>query len=78
MLFWLRGALVDGICVGHGEHTASRALHGVCNLAADAAGVGVLGATAVGSLNAWVTGAVVDAAGVKLPMLYVSGLTASG
>ena len=69
---------MDGICVHCGEHTAGRALHGVCSVAAGAAGVGVVGATAVGSLTAWVAGADVDEAGATLPMLDVSGLTASG
>ena len=45
MSVWLRGALVDGICVHCGEHTAGRALHKVCIVAAGAAGVGVVGAT---------------------------------
>ena len=74
---WLGGAPVDGICVHHGEHTAGIALHGVGSVAAGAAGVGVVGATVVGSLTAWVAGADVDAASATLPMLDVSGLTAS-
>ena len=49
----------------------------ICSVAADAAGIGVVGATAVGSLTAWVAGADVDAAGATSPMLDVSGLTAS-
>ena len=72
-----RGAPVDGICVCCGKHTVGRALHGVCSVAAGAAGVGVAGATAVGDLTTWVAGAGVDAAGATLPMLDVSGLTAS-
>ena len=59
--------------------TAGRALHGVCSVAAGAASVDVVGATAVGSLSAWVVGADMDAAaGATSPMLDVSGLTASG
>ena len=50
--FWLGHAPVDGICIHHGEHTAGRALHGVCSVVAGAAGVGVVGATAFGSLIA--------------------------
>ena len=69
MAVWLRGAPVDGICVCHGEHTANRALHGVCSIAIGAAGVGEVGTTAVGSLTAWVAGADVDAAGDTSPML---------
>ena len=68
---------MDGICVHCGEHTAGIALHGVCSVATGAAGVGVVDATAVGNLTAWVAGADVDAAGATLPMLDVSGLTAS-
>ena len=75
---WLREAPVDGICVQCGECTAGRALHGVCSVAAGAAGVHIVGATAVGSLTASVTGADIDAAGAVLPMLDVSTLTASG
>ena len=78
MPVWLRVAPVDGICVCHNEHNAGRALHGVCSVAAGAAGVGVVGATAVGGFTAWVAGADVDTAGATLPMLDVSGLTASG
>ena len=78
MPVWLRGASVDGMCVCCGEHTAGRALHGVCSVAAGAAGVGVVGATEFGSINAWVAGADVDAAVTTLPMLDVSGLTAAG
>ena len=52
VLVWLRGAPVDGICVHCGEHTAGRALHGVCSIAAGAACVGVVGPTAVGGLTA--------------------------
>ena len=77
MLVWLVGAPRDGVCVLCGEHTAGRALCGVCSVAAGAAGVGVVGATAVSSFTAWVTGADVDAVGATLPMLDVSGLTAS-
>ena len=51
-------------------------MHGVCSVAADAAGVGVVGATAVDGLTAWMTGADVDSAGATLPMLDVSGLAA--
>ena len=69
---------MDGICVCCGKHTAGRALHGVCSVAAGAAGVGVVGATAVGGLTAWVAGADVDAAGAISPMLDVSRSTASG
>ena len=69
---------MGGICVCCDEHTAGRALHGVCSVAAGAAGVGVVDATAVGSLTAWAAGADVDAAGATLPMLDVSGLTAFG
>ena len=65
MPVWLRGAPVDGIFVHCGESAAGRALHGVCSVAAGTAGVGVAGATAVGSLTAWVAG-------------DESGLTASG
>ena len=68
---------MDSICVHCGECTAGGALHGVCRVAASAAGVGVVGATAVGSLPVWVAGADVDAAGATLPMLDVSALTAS-
>ena len=68
---------VNGICVCHGEHTAGGALHGVCSVGAGVAGVGVVGVTAVDSLTAWVAGADVDAAGATLPMLDLSGLTAS-
>ena len=75
---WLRGALVDGICVQGGECTADIALYGVCSVAAGATGVGVAGATVVCSLTTWVAGADVDAAGATLPMLDVSGLTACG
>ena len=74
---WLEGAPVDGICVGCGEHTAGIAVHGVCSIAAGSAGVGVAGATAVGSLATWVAGADVDAPGATSPMLDVSGLTTS-
>ena len=74
---WLGRAPVDSICVCHGEHTTGGALHGVCSLAAGAAGVGVLGATAVGSPTSWVAGADVDAAGATLPMLDVPDLTVS-
>ena len=69
MPVWLREAPVDGICVHCGKHTACGALHGVCIVAAGAAGVGVVGAIAVGSLTAWVAGADVDAAGATSPML---------
>ena len=69
MPVWHRGASVDGISVCHGEHNAGGALHGVCSVTAGAAGGGVVGATAVGSLTAWVAGANVDAAGATLPML---------
>ena len=71
MLVWLRGAPVDGVCVCCGKHTAGRALHGVCSAAAGAAGVGVAGATAVGSLTAWVAEADVDAAGTTSWMYLV-------
>ena len=73
----LGGAPVDGICIYCGECTADIALHGVCSVAAGAAGVGDVGATAVGSITAWVEGADVDAAGATSPMLDVSGLIAS-
>ena len=53
-------------------------MHGVCSVASGAAGVGVMGATVVAGLTAWVAGADVDAAGATSPMLDVSGLTASG
>ena len=76
MLVWLGEALVDGVHICCGEHTAGRVLHGVCSVAAGAAGV--LGATAVGSLTAWVARADIDAASATLPMLDVSALTASG
>ena len=78
MPVWLRGASVGGTCVCHGEHTAGGALHGVCSVAAGAAGICVVGVTAVGSLTAWVAGTDVHAAGATLPMLGVSGFTASG
>ena len=74
----LRQVPVDGICVHCGEHTACGALHGVCSVAVGAAAVDVVGTTAVGSLTVRVAGADVDAAGATLPMLDVSGLTASG
>ena len=70
----LRGAPVDGVCVHCGECTAGRAMHDICIVAA---GVGIVGATAVGSLTGWVAGADVDVADAALPMLDVSGLTAS-
>ena len=66
VLVWLREAPVDAICVHCGEYTAGRALHGVCSVAADAAGLGIVGTTADA-----------DAAGATSPMLDVSGLTAS-
>ena len=69
MPVWLTEAPVDGICVCCGGCTAGRDLHGVCSVAAGAAGVGVVGATAVGSLTAWVTGADADVAGATSPML---------
>ena len=69
---------MDGICVHPAEHTPGEALHGDCSVAAGAAGVGAVGATAVGSLTAWMAAADVDAASTTLPMLDVSGLTASG
>ena len=47
-------------------------------MATGEAGVGVAGATAVGSLTARMAGGDTDAAGATLPMLDVSGLTASG
>ena len=68
---------MNGICVCCGEHTAGGAFHGVCSVAAGAAGVGVVGAIFVGNLTAWVAGADVDEAGATLPTLYVSCLTAS-
>ena len=71
---WLGGAPVDGICVCHSERTAGRALHGICSVAAGDTGVGVFGATAVGSLTTWVAVADVDAAGATSPMSDVSGL----
>ena len=77
MPVWLREAPVDGICACCGEHTTSGALHGVCSVAAGAAGVGVAGATAVGSLYAWMAGADADASGATLPMLDAPGLTPS-
>ena len=77
VLVGIKGAQVDGICVCCDEHTAGRALHGVCSVAAGIAGVGVVGATAVGSLTTWMEGADVDSAGAILPMLDVSGLTVS-
>ena len=75
---WLGGDPVDGICVHCGKCTTGGDLHGACSVAAGAATVGVVGATAVGSLTAWVAGADVDATGATLPMLDVSGLTSSG
>ena len=69
---------MEVVCVCCGEHTAGGALWGVCSVAAGTAGVGGLGATAVGGLTAWVAGADVDAACATLTMLDVSGLTASG
>ena len=75
---WLREAPVDGICVCCGEHTVRGALCGVYSVAAGAAGVGLVGATAVGSLATFVAGADVDAAAATLPMLDLSDLTASG
>ena len=78
MPVWLRGAPADGTCVNCGECTVGGALHGVCSVAAGAAGVGIVGVTAVDGLTAWVAGADVDAAGATVPMLDVSGLTASG
>ena len=54
MSVWLREAPVDGIYVCHGEHTVGRALCEVCCEAVGASGVGIVGATAVGSLTAWV------------------------
>ena len=51
-------------------------MDGIC-VHCGAAGVGVVGATTVGSLTAWMAGVDVDAAGATSPMLYVSGLTAS-
>ena len=78
MPVWLGGSPVDGIRIHCGEHTAGVALHGVCSVAAGAAGVGVVNATAVCSLTAWVAGTDVDAAGATLPMFDVSALTASG
>ena len=77
MPVWLRGAPEDGVCVHCSEHIAGPTLCGVCSVAAGAAGVGVAGATYVGDLTAWVVGGDVDAAGATLPMLDVSGLTAS-
>ena len=68
---------MDGVCICCGECTAGRALHGVWSVAAGATCVGVVGAIAVGGHTAWLAGADVDAAGVKLPMLDVSGLIAS-
>ena len=61
-----------------GKCTTGKALHGICSVAAGAAGVGVADSTAVGSLTVWVAGADVDTAGATSPMLDVSGLTASG
>ena len=52
MPVWLGGAPVDGIFVPCGKCTAGGALHGVCSVAAGAAGVGAAGATAVGGLTA--------------------------
>ena len=75
---WHRGLPVDGICVSCGEHIAHAALHGVCSVAAGVAGVGIVSATAVGGLTAWVAGTDVDVVGATLPMLDVSGLTTSG
>ena len=72
MPVWFGGAPVEGICVHCGEYIAGAAFHGVCSVAAGAAGVDVAGATAVGGLTAWVAGA-----GATLPMLDVSSLTAS-
>ena len=74
---WLRGAPVDGVCVHCDKCTAGRALHGVCSVDAGAAGVGVVGATAVGGLTTWEAGADVHAAGATSLMLDISGLTAS-
>ena len=56
---------------------AGRALHEVFSVAAGATSVIVVGATAVGSLTAWVAGADADAAGATSPMLDVSGFTVS-
>ena len=78
MLVWLGGDPVDSFFVCGGEHTAGGALCGDCSVAAGAADVGVVGATVVGGLIAWVAGADVDTAGATLPMFDVSGLTASG
>ena len=68
---------MDGICVCCGECTVGGALCGVCSVAVNAAGIDVVGAAAVDSLTAWVAGADVDAAGATLPMLDISGVTAS-
>ena len=73
MLVWLRGAPVDAIFICCGECTASGALHGVCSVAAGVAGVGVVGAAAVGGLTAWVAGADVHVGVAASPMLDVSG-----
>ena len=78
MPVWPGGGPVDGICVHCVKCTAGIALCGVCNVAVGAAGVGVVCATAVGGLTAWVAGADVDAAGATSPMFDVSGLTVSG
>ena len=56
MPVWLGGAPVDGICVYCGKHTVGRTSHGVCSVAAGAAGVGVVGATSIGSLTPRVAG----------------------
>ena len=69
---------MDGICVHCGKHTTGRALHGVSSIAVGAAGIGVVGTTAVGNLTTWMAGADVDATGATSPMLDVSGMTASG
>ena len=69
---------MNGVCVNCDKCTAGRALHGVCSVAAGAAGIGVGGATAIGDLTACVAGADMDAVGATLAMLYVFGLTASG
>ena len=78
MPVWLEEAAVDSICVCCGECTAFGALCGVCSIAVGAAGVGIAGATAVGSLVVWVARADADAAGAASPMLDVPSLTASG
>ena len=67
-LQWMESVFILSEC------TVGRALHGVCSVAA---GVGVVGETAVDSLTARVAGPDAEAAGATSPMFDVSGLTAS-